>query len=198
MQAKQVTAIIIASVVLALAVGVTIGYSFSSRASTTSTETVESASTVVVVQPSMTTVTVKSYPDTVVVNGTVETQSFEPVEVAFRVCYYGNLSGILGSEFCGNKNYSSPVVNIRSWNISINFGGPQMPYFNGTYSIQLPNNATYDVYLVITDPHETPIAYEKFDVVRLPVYSDVQNISNYDIGCLYEGAGNSFYYCIAA
>ena len=83
--------------------------------------------------------------------------------------------------------------------MSSNFAGAAYTtMFNGTYSIQIPNNATYDIYLVITDPHETPITYEKVDVVRLPVYSDVQNISNYNVGCLYEGAGNSFYYCITA
>jgi len=185
--------------IIALALGATVSYDAFKPSIITATQTVTATSSVIVIQPAVTTVTMKSDPNTVVLSGWVETESFEPVEVAFRVCYYGNLSGILGSAFCGNKNYSSPVSNIRSWNVSSDLaGGAWATNYNGIYSVQVPNNSTYDVYLVITDPNETPIAYEKVDVVRLPVYSDTQNISNYDLGCEYEGAGNSFYYCIAA
>ena len=62
-QARQVIAVIIAATIVALAVGGAIGYSFSNKSSSTSTETVGSDSTIVIVQPSVTTVTVKSYPD---------------------------------------------------------------------------------------------------------------------------------------
>jgi len=196
LQTTHVIAAIITVAVIALALGATLSYDLLERSTITITQT--ATSSITIVQPTVTAVTVRSYPNTIVVSGSVETESFEPVEVAFRVCYYGNLSGILGSAFCGDKNYSSLVTNIKSRNVSSNFGGPTTPNFNGTYSVQVPNNSTYDVYLVITDPNETPITYEKVDVVRLPVYSDIQNISNYDLGCGYEGAGNSFYYCIAA
>ena len=198
MQIRQVIAFTVIAVI-ALLVGTALGYSVSSGKTTTLRQSVTDTTSAMIFQSTtVTSISTISLPKFVTINGTVETQFYMPVEVAFRVCYYGNLSGILGSEFCGNQNYTSPVTNIKSWNISANFAGTSTTMFNGTYSVQIPNNATYDVYLVITDPHETPITYEKVDVVRLPVYSDVQNISNYDIGCLYEGAGNSFYYCISA
>jgi hypothetical protein len=194
--------VVVLVAVISLALGTTLGYSMSSGKSSVTTETqtvTDSASIVVIRSTTVTSVSSLHDPSLVAINGTIETGFYMPVEVSFRLCYYGNLTGILGSTYCGNANYSSPVTNISTWNVTSNFAGPTVQVFNGTYSLEVPNNSTYDVYLVIRDPSQANLTsnYEKVDVVRLPVYSASPNISNYKIGCGYEGAGNSFYWCVA-
>ncbi len=199
MQTKNVIIFIAITAIIALALGTTVGYNISSGKTMTLTQSVTDSSTVVVIQSVTTTsITTMSPPKIITINGTVETEFYEPVEVAFRVCYYGNLSGILGSEFCGNQNYSSPVTNIVSWNNTGTLppaSGNQ--YFNGTYSVRVPNNSTYDLYLAIRVPTQANSTsnYDKVDVIRLPIYSASPNITNYRIGCTYEGVANSYYAC---
>jgi hypothetical protein len=198
MQTIQVVALVTVIAVIALALGTTIGYSISSGKTTTQIQSVTDTSSVIINQ-SVTTTRVASIssPKIITVSGTVGTESYVPVEISFRVCYYGNLTGILGSAFCGNQNYSSPISNIENWTTNNALGASNAPEFNGTYSVQVPNNFTYDIYLIIRNPNQTnsPSNYEKIDALRLPVYSVSPNISNYQIGC---GWFVSFiaYYCV--
>ncbi len=138
-----------------------------------------------------------SSPKIITVSGTVRAESYVPVEISFRVCYYGNLTGILGSAFCGNQNYSSPISNIENWTAKSTLDVSSAQEFNGTYTVQVPNNFTYDIYLIIRNPNQTnsPSNYEKLDAVRLPVYSVSPNISNYQIGCGWF-VSITEYYCV--
>lgn len=198
MQSRQVVALVIVIAILALALGTTIGYSISSGKTTTLTQSVTDQSSVVIIQSVTTTrITSMSSPKIITVSGTVRTESYVPVEISFRVCYYGNLSGILGSAFCGNQNYSSPISDIENWTTNNALGASNAQEFNGTYSVQVPNNSTYDIYLIIRNPNQTnsPSNYEKRDAVRLPVYSVSPNISNYQIGCGWF-VSITAYYCV--
>jgi hypothetical protein len=182
-----------------LALGSVIGYNTALGKTTTQTQTVTDTSSVVIIQAVTTTRIISmSSPKIITVSGTVRTDAYVPVEISFRVCYYGNLSGILGSAFCGNQNYSSPISNVENWTLKSTLPITRNALeFNGTYTVQVPNNFTYDISLTIRSPNQTnsPSNYEKLDVLRLPVYSVSPNISNYQIGCGYT-AGNYFYYCV--
>jgi uncharacterized membrane protein (UPF0136 family) len=186
--------------VVALGIGASIGINLSSVRTTTQIQTVTDTSNVVVVQQVTTTSTAtRPFPPFVTITGILTTEYYLPLSVDFRICYYGNLSGILGSGFCNSVDYPVQVSDLKNWNETGDLHiTTTTQYFNGTYSVRVPNNATYDIYLELRVPGQSNSTSDfATDAIRLPVFSASTNISNYQIGCGFFGPEDiNYYVCV--
>jgi hypothetical protein len=193
---QKIVAFLGVIVVVTLGVGASIGYGISSVKTTTQTETVTDTTSVMIIQQVTTTsIATRPYPPYITISGTIRTEYYMPLSVDFRVCYYENLTGILGSAYCKGPDYPDQITGLKSWNETGDLHIATTPYFNGTYSVRVPNNATYDIYLILRDPPQlnSTSSFET-DAIRLPVYSASPNLSNYQIGCGFYGPQNIAYY----
>ena len=193
MPTKEVFVVLAVAIsIISLLIGLFVGFGISSGRIATETETITETSSVVVLQRITTTsTTTQPFPSLVTINGTILTEYYIPLTMDFRVCFYGNLTGILGSAFCAGKNFPVSIADLK------NFTGTETlrnvtayTEYNGTYSVTVPNNATYDIYLELRDPSSNSTSNFEVDAIRLPVYSASPNLTNYRIGCGFFGPVN--------
>ena len=197
MKSSTILAIVGISVCM-LVIGAAIDSAISSRASTVSTKTVTATSQNTIVEI-VTRVSTLAPPPKIMINGTVDSEFFYPVDVNFcnraKSISIVNATETLTGTVVTCGNYSAFVQNIA--HITETFGGSNKTYnlYYGSYSIALPNNDTYISQVNLHDLSKTT----SFDqsVGWLPLnYTVSAKISNYDIFCYYSnGSLNSPFQC---
>jgi hypothetical protein len=183
-------------VVSAIAGAVAVYYAPIGKSTSTVTATVTVTSLNTIVQL-VTKVSPESVPSSIMVNGTIQSESNLPVAIDFCSYTSENFSPTnesveanpSGGILCGT--HTTPV-HITGQTLE-KFGDENLTYFDGTYSAQLPNNATYLLQVRLLQSGSGPSFEEEAGWLPLN-YTSSARIVGYGIACfeLQENGSNAF------
>lgn len=121
----------------------------------------------------------QTLPHSIEIKGTVDSQSYFPVDVYFEHC--------LPAAFVACNTYPSPVTSIS--NSTEMVGNVTYSFYVGNYSVMVPNNETYGVSVRLGTSNHNGTYLTALAV--LPLFAVTPLIGNYNIDCFFPSSNFS-------